>query len=219
MTDRIRSTSIERPGGCGKRRGTVVTAALVWLCISNTTYGATTAIERLAGRYVGVNVGEATTSVTPAPSDIHLDMQPSGQRFVLRWQSLSVLATGTRHHYEVVFKKTPRSGIYLAEMGCDLFGNARPLDPGRGEPYMWAYIGDAELTLYAMYIANDGSHDLSRYLYRWAGDSVTLKYERVRNEQPIERLQAVLRRATASEIPLDLVTKVPDERHAAVNCG
>ena len=187
---------------------------VLWLGISASAVGASDLLERFTGHYVASRVSESSLRVTPSASDIHLDVTPGDDGFVLRWQSLRELDNGVRHHYEVRFEKTRRAGIYLAAMRCDAFGQPRPLDPARGEPYLWAHLDDDELTLYAMSIADDGSHDLSLYRYRADGERLTLAYERVRNEQPLERVRAVLERSAA-----ETAVTQGARQHRAPACG
>ncbi len=207
----------------GRRRGPQRYAAaavltLLWLTTSSAVHSERDALFGFAGGYIGVRVVEATVRPTLTPADIHLDVRARDEGFVLRWQSLTESAD-IKHHYEVVFDKTTLPGIFLAGMRCNVFGHSIPLDPARGEPYVWAHLAEDRLTLYAMSIANDGSHDLSRYRYRRDGNGLTLEFRRMKDDQPLESARAVLRRIAAVERPVAPASEQNAERHTGASCG
>lgn len=173
----------------------------------------------IEGRYVAVSIEEATGPGSPSLDDIHLEIQLRDGTPVLRWQSLPREGGEPAHHYRVVFEKTRRPGIYLAGMRCDKFGNLRPLDPGSGDPYVWAHVGDDGLALYAMSIADDGTHDLRLYHYKRTGEKLTLDFERVRNDAPIEHIRATLENVDPRAEPAAPGARPMGERHVEPRCG
>lgn len=193
--------------------------ALLFAGLSGTVLGALDPPSGFAGRYAGIRLDNTAMRTPPTLSDIHLKVSPRYGGFVLRFQSLSELTMGIKHHYEVVFKRTWRPGIYLAGMRCDVFGHPRPLDPALGDPYMWVYLEKDALTLYAMSIASDGTHDLGRYSYRRNGDDLALEYQRLRDDWPVEWSTAVLRRVAGGPLPVTPAADPDSPQHPAVACG
>lgn len=214
-----RATATTRRPESLQRYAAAAVLASLWVGLPGSVNGAQDALSEFAGRYAGVSVAETTLRATPTPSDVHLEVRPRDEGFVLRWQSLTELDSGIKHHYEVVFEKTRRPGIYVAGMRCDVFGHSRPLDPALGEPYVWAHLAEDRLTLYAMSIANDGSHDLSLYRYRRDGAGMSLEFRRMRDDRPAEWVNAQLRRVPPAGLPITPASEQNARQHTAAGCG
>jgi hypothetical protein len=189
---------------------------VVWVLSSSEAIGASSDIEPFVGVYVGQQVIEPRATVEP--SDLHLQIRPRDQGFLLSWQSLATAEDGDKHHHRVRFSPTRRPNIYLAVMRCDMFGNLIPLDPMQGEPYLWVRIAGNHLTLYVMYIADDGSHDLRIYRYGLEGDQISLKFERLRDNQPLRVIRGDMRKISVDTRPLDPSSGVVVKEHESPNC-
>lgn len=170
-------------------------------------------IERIAGGYVGTNIVSSPASLEIVPADVHFEIDIRDRGFILSWQSLSEISSGQKHHFKVAFKPSRRPGIYQAQMRCDLFGHARPLDPMRGKPYVWAHVSVDFLVLYTMSIADDGSHDLSIYRYRLGDGEVGLEFERVRNNESGMSIKAAMRKVSSKSL-----VKRLGEQHGSPDC-
>ena len=48
-------------------------------------------------------------------------------------------------------------------MRVDAFGNATPLDPLRGDPYVWARLEGSRLMVYALIITESGGYEMHEY--------------------------------------------------------
>ena len=64
-------------------------------------------------------------------------------------------------------------------MALDAFGNAVPLDPMKGDPYVWARIQGQSLTLYALTVTEHGGYDLQVFDRKLVPGGMELKYSRV----------------------------------------
>lgn len=210
--------TLSRPSSAKPRRrrtGVAVCGAILWLATTaSATYGAPVELGRLTGNYVGVSVNSSQTDIEISAADIHLDVRPRDRGFILDWQSLADAAAGKKHHYTLAFQRTRRPGIFLAGMRCDAFGHAQPLDPMRGEPYVWTYLDGEGLRLYVMSIADDGSHDLGIYRYRLDRDGMALAFEQLRNGRSALRIQVGMRKS-----PHQPKAKRPGEHHTSAICG
>jgi hypothetical protein len=48
-------------------------------------------------------------------------------------------------------------------MRVDAFGNATPLDPLRGDPYVWARLEGSRFIVYALVITASGGYEMHEY--------------------------------------------------------
>jgi hypothetical protein len=65
-----------------------------------------------------------------------------------------------RTEYSIAFEPTHRENIYQSLMRTDLFGHMVPLNPMRGDPFVWVTIDKSTLTIYALLITVSGAQDL-----------------------------------------------------------
>src|SRR5262249_60239780 len=116
--------------------------------------------EKFYGEWVGTAVSDTTGEI--APRDIRAKIGANGEGFSINWVLVIHKAAGKdkRSDYSISFQPTKRSNIYGSAMRVDMFGNAAPLDPLKGDPYMWARIEGPMLAIYALVITHSGGHEL-----------------------------------------------------------
>ena len=66
-------------------------------------------------------------------------------------------------------------------MKKNVFGKSVPLDPIKGEPYVWARIHGKTLTVHAMMVTDDGVYEMQVYDRTITGNGMDLKFSRVRD--------------------------------------
>jgi hypothetical protein len=79
-------------------------------------------------------------------------------------------------------------------MHRDTFGHAEPLDPLKGEPYVWAGISGPTLTVHALLITNDGGYEIQVYRRTLTADGMALTFSRNRNGRELKTVYGVLGR-------------------------
>lgn len=96
--------------------------------------------------------------------------------------------------YSIDFLPTSRSNVYAAAMKTNVFGGKQPLDPMKGDPYVWSRVTGDTLTVFALLIRDDGGYELQVYDRTLVSDGLQLKYSRIRDGQPLRTIETLLRR-------------------------
>lgn len=154
------------------------------------------AIDAFFGRYEGraIVAGDGQTTTR----DLDVRIEPAGDagagQFRITWSTLirRSEAGEKRKSYSILFKRTPRPGIFASAMRTDMFGNAVPLDPLKGDPFVWCRIAGRTLTVYALQITDDGGYDLQVYDRTLRDGGLDLKFTRLDEGQPPTVVTAVL---------------------------
>jgi len=151
--------------------------------------------EKFYGEWVGTAVSDTTGEI--APRDIHAKIGASGNGFAINWVLVIHKAAGKdkRSEFSVTFQPTKRPNIYGSAMRVDMFGNAAPLDPLKGDPYMWARIEGPMLSIYALVITDSGGYELHTYERTLTpAGAMKLNYFRVVNGEVLRTVAGTLKR-------------------------
>ena len=166
--------------------------------------GASAALALIApffGHFEGKTIVEGDDTTTSR--DLAVDIQPDGDDFRVIWTTVTRQLDGDIKYktYSIGFEATKRPGIFRSTMGTDMFGNRVPLDPMKGDPYVWSRIIGRTLTVYSLQITDDGGYDLQVYERTLDGpDRMSLRFSRFREGEPPRELTAILKR-TAPPTP------------------
>ena len=153
--------------------------------------------EKFYGEWVGTAVSDTTGEI--APRDIRAKIGANGGGFFINWVLVIHKAPGKdkRSEFSVSFQPTKRPNIFSSAMRVDMFGNASPLDPLRGDPYMWARIEGPILTIYALVITDAGGYEMHVYERTLTPAGVMkLNYLRVINGEVLRAVTGTLKRAS-----------------------
>lgn len=150
--------------------------------------------EKFVGEYVGEGILHEDQHLTKR--DLRVEIKPSRDGFSLTWVSVTHNIEGTlnRKSYTVQFKPKGESGLYGSAMRTDMFGNQVPLDPLKGEPYVWARISGDTLFVYAMLITEEGGYEMQVYERTLTPNGMELIYSRVRDGQMMRTVRGTLKR-------------------------
>lgn len=149
--------------------------------------------EKFLGEYFGEGISRTDGVLTKR--DLEVNIRRKGNGFVLTW--ISVTHNGTkvkRKAYTIHFKPTGTSGLYGSGMRTDMFGNHVPLDPLKGEPYVWARIVGDTLFVYALLITESGGYEIQTYERTLASGGLDLKYSSVRDGVVTRTVEGKLKR-------------------------
>ena len=150
------------------------------------------------GYYEGVAMFDADTDGTPAGQrDLTLEIRRYGSHgFTVAWTTVTHRADGNlkRSESSVNFEPESRTGVYGAAMRRTLFGEQAPLDPLKGDPFVWATVSGDTLTVHSLVIIDDGGWEMQSYVRRLTPTGLALDFQRVRNGAPLRTLSAELRR-------------------------
>jgi len=105
-------------------------------------------IDPFLGSYLG-NVTFEENGKTER-RDMSAMIAKTRKGFSISWTSVTYKPDGRTKEksYTVEFLPSQRDNIYASAMKSNVFGKQVPLDPLRGEPFVWARIVDQTLTLF-----------------------------------------------------------------------
>ena len=126
--------------------------------------------------------------------DLRVKISPTEKGFAVKWISVTKRANGTlkRKEYSIDFHPTRRENIYRSGERKDMFGNPVPLDPLKGDPYVWARLHEDTLTVYAMHVLEDGGYEMQSYARTRIPEGLALKYSRVRDGEVLRAVSGTL---------------------------
>ena len=151
-------------------------------------------VAQFFGNYVGRTITAPDGSLSPR--DLSIEIKPHGDNgFLLAWTTVIRDASGTRHRaYSIAFTPSTRTGIFASAMRRDAFGHSEPLDPLKGEPYVWADIEGPTLRVHALLITDDGGYEMQVYRRTLTADGMTLEFSRNRNGKELKTIYGNLQR-------------------------
>src|SRR5262245_1458095 len=119
--------------------------------------------EKFYGDWAGTALSDTGGEI--APRDIQAKIAPKGNGFSISWVLVVHKPAGKekRSQVTITFQPSKRPNIYSSAMSVDVFGNATPLDPMRGDPYVWARVEGATLMIYALVITEGGGWEMHAY--------------------------------------------------------
>lgn len=126
--------------------------------------------------------------------DLRVEILPHENGFTVNWISVTKRPNGKlkRKAYSIDFHPTRRDNIYRSGERKDLFGNAVPLDPMKGDPYVWARVHEDTLTVYALHVLEDGGYEMQTYARTRIPEGLELKYSRVRDGEILRTVNGTL---------------------------
>ena len=164
-------------------------------------FGATTGVlaeEVSISSFFGEYVGQSITSTDEGlrVRDLSVEIKERKDGFTIEWTTITVHVDGKnkRKSYDIDFRSTPRDDIYASEMRRDKFGGQVPLNPLKGDPYVWARQEGGTLTVYAMVITEDGSYEMQQYDRTLTEDGLDLAFSRVRDGEQLKLIKGTLKR-------------------------
>jgi hypothetical protein len=156
--------------------------SLVALLLLGAAAHAAEDIERFFGTFAGKGV--AYEDGQASERDMSVEIGPAeGPGFVVAWTTVTRRADGSpkRKNYRIRFVPTERKHVYSSAMRTNMFGRAVPMDPLKGEPYVWATLEGDLLKVHVMEITDDFGYEMQVYERRLTKDGMEVKFSRIRD--------------------------------------
>ncbi len=171
-------------------------ALLLALAIISMVAGAESDVAKFYGKYQGRAISDSQGEVGPRDSTVEIAPHKNG--FTINWISVSRKTGGEikRKNYNIEFHPTRRQSIYKAGMRTNIFGARVPLDPMRGDPYIWARINGPAFTVYALHVLDDGSYEMQIYERTLTVRGLDIKYSRLREGKLLRSVSGSLKNMT-----------------------
>ena len=177
-------------------RSLLLVGAIVLLGTTAPSLSAAEGPERFLGSFVGQTLSAASDEVSPRDITVKIEPGERDNEFFLEWTLVSVKSSGKikRKQYRIKFAETRRDGIYKSKMRADMFGNQVPLDPLKGEPFVWAKIEGSTLTVHTLLITDEGGYEMQTYNRTVTAEGMELKFTRVRDDQVMRTVTGKLKK-------------------------
>jgi hypothetical protein len=131
--------------------------------------------------------------------DISVDIKEGRKGgFNLSWSTEIQRADGRvkRKSYTVGFVTSGTDNVYASAMRKNVFGKAVPLDPMKGQPYVWATLSGATLTVYALVITDQHGYEMQTYRRTRTDTGMELEFHRVRDGVRLKDIRGTLSRTS-----------------------
>lgn len=148
--------------------------------------------------FVGEYAGQATYVNGGAENkrDLSVVISRNKEGFTVQWTSITYRPDGRvkEKSYEINFVRSDRDNVYAAAQKKNVFGHSVQMDPMKGEPYVWARIVDDTLTVYSLFVGEDGSYDLQEFDRSLAEGGLDLAFRSLHNGEIQREIKAFLTR-------------------------
>lgn len=185
-----RSMPTERPRAPWLLVGVLVVAGLP----AAPAQAGSAAFERFLGRYAGQS--DTIPAGEKARRALRVAITPYKNGFTIDWHTKMQKTDGRlkQRGLTVNFIPTPRPNIYASAMRTDLFGHAVPMDPMKGDPFVWVTITGNTLALYLIRITDNGEQDLQIDQQTLTPEGLHLEFTRFYGSEPVRRFTATLKK-------------------------
>ena len=154
-------------------------AAMVILLVASVAHAD---IEPFVGSYAG-SADVISSDGTKKPRDMSVEISETEEGFRVGWTSTTYREDGTSKtkSYSIEFVPSDRDSVYASAMKRNVFGHDVQLDPMKGEPYVWARIHGDTLSVYSLFVAEDGGYEIQQFDRTLATGGLDLDFQSVRN--------------------------------------
>jgi len=151
-------------------------------------------IDPLVGKFSGEV--EIETDNGLQKRSVTVTIAKTSRGFTVDWTTTIPKTKGRRKikKYTIQFSQAQRKKLYPAGMRRNLFGKLVPLNPLKGDPYMWAAIRNGTLFVYGMHVTDDGGYEFQINERRVDGDTMHVTFRRFRDGQQLKAINATLKR-------------------------
>ncbi|WP_298921541.1 hypothetical protein [uncultured Roseobacter sp.] len=139
-------------------------------------------ISRFVGAYKG-SAEVTSADGTKRHRDMDVEVTQTSDGFRVDWTSTTYRPNGTAKEksYSIEFVPSDRGDVYASAMKRNVFGHDVQLDPMKGEPYVWSRINGDTLSVYSLFVAEDGGYEIQQFNRTLAEGGLQLDYQSVRN--------------------------------------
>lgn len=115
--------------------------------------------------------------------DMNVNISAVDDGFTVQWTSITHKPDGRlkEKSYSIDFRPSEREGIYSAAMRRNVFGHEVQLDPMKGEPFVWGRIRDQTLTVYSLFVDEQGGYELQQFDRTLTQGGLLLQFTNLRN--------------------------------------
>lgn len=151
-------------------------------------------IEDFLGSFEG-NV-EFDNNGTSERRDMSVEIAETDDGFSVSWTSVIYKSDGRTKEksYTIDFQPSERENIFASAMKSNVFGKQVPLNPLKGEPFVWSRIEGETLTLFSLFIDENGDYEMQEYHRTLADGGLELEFRRLSNGAEVRTIETFLSR-------------------------
>lgn len=152
-----------------------------------------------ASAFVGEYTGSAdivSADGNSSKRDMSVEISTTNEGFNVSWTSVSYKSDGRvkEKSYSIDFIPTDRPNVFAAAQKKDVFGHLVQLDPMKGEPFVWSRIIEDTMTVYSLFVNDDGGYEMQQFDRTLTEGGLQLEFSRVRNGQHERSVSTLLTR-------------------------
>jgi hypothetical protein len=138
------------------------------------------AIDPFVGTYVGTAIVGDDEKINKR--DLNIVIKKLDPGFSVDWTTVIPKEKKTvLKHFKIRFLPSGRKNVYGAAMRTNVFGANVPLDPLKGDAFVWAAIRGKSLFVYGILVTNDGGYELQVYQRTLVPGGMTVRFKRIHN--------------------------------------
>lgn len=139
-------------------------SVLVALLLAVSSASASPELRRFVGKYEGKAEIEQLDG-TLEQRDMSVSIHETYRGFVVEWSTAIKRANGKEKtkSYKIEFQPSERPGVFAAAMQTNVFGHTVQMNPMKGEPFVWARVIGDTLTVFSLYVAENGDYLMQQY--------------------------------------------------------
>lgn len=167
---------------------------LFWAAFANLQAHAAD-IAPFVGDYIGsANVVDEDGTETPRDMSVSIHEIKGG--FNVSWTTTTYKQDGRvkDQKFSIDFKPSERPDVFSAAMKRNVFGHEVPLDPMKGEPFVWGRIEGQTLTVFSLFIGETGDYELQQFDRTLAEGGLDLSFSRFRNGTKSRSVETFLKK-------------------------
>ncbi len=155
----------------------------------------TETLNRFVGSYSGSAEVEQIDG-TVEQRDMSVSIRETYKGFEVQWSTAIRRADGDAKtkSYKIEFIPSERDGVFAAAMQTNVFGHTVQMNPMKGEPFVWARVIDDTLTIFSLYVAENGDYLMQQYDRTLADGGLDLDFSLHRNGMPSRKVSTFLTR-------------------------
>ncbi|MFK7744389.1 MAG: hypothetical protein AB8B47_05000 [Roseobacter sp.] len=171
---------------------------LRWLCAACLVLVASIAqadISRFIGSYEG-SAEVVSANGDARFRDMSVEISQADDGFTVSWTSITYRKNGTAKEksYTINFVPGDRAGVFASAMKRNVFGHSVQLDPMKGEPFVWSQIEGDTLSVYSIFVTEEGGYEIQQFDRTLADGGLQLDYQSVRDGAIQRTVSTFLRR-------------------------
>ncbi len=152
-------------------------------------------IAPFVGDYIGsANVVDDDGTATPRDMSVSINETRNG--FNVSWKTTTYKLDGRvkEQKFSIDFQPSDRPDVFSAAMQRNVFGHEVPLNPMKGEPFVWGRIDGDTLTVFSLFIDAQGGYELQQYDRTLADGGLDLAFSRFINGYKSRAVETFLRK-------------------------